>query len=269
MATVPGLTLRFRLALLCGYGAAFAVLSSMDQPTATEAREPAGQYVAADFAPTKDFYARPFGLLSFNGMTRTARWTLERIDRDTKSGDRAGLSFHVDPEVPGEFAASPQDYAGSAYDIGHQAPARDHGDDIKATETVANACPQCPELNRGVWNKVEAYLYTFAHQLGVREVWILTAPAWIPEAGFLRLPVIGKNGVWVPTHCVKAGLVVFNDGSLKMLAWRFSNTKEPESIDEARISVDQAERDLGLDLWKALPRNVQDDLESRKPEGAK
>lgn len=262
-------TARFKFYLIATLAVLGAMALGARWADITLGKDQPGAYSAEDFAPTADFMKRPFGLLSYNGMTRTARWTLERIDRNTKSGDRAGLSFHVDPDVPQEFAASPQDYDKSGYDIGHQACARDHGDDIKATETVANSCPQTPELNRGVWNKTEAYLYTYAHQLGVTEIWILTAPAWIPGDKMLHLPVIGKDRVWVPTHCVKSACVIFNDGSIKLLAWRFSNTKEPESIDDARITVDQAESDVGLDMWHGLPKRQQDILEAQKPEGAK
>lgn len=233
---------------------------------ATEKPEPA--YTLKSLAPEEGYYCVGGSwCYAYSGITRTCRWSLERLDNKTKSGDRSGLSFRVDAFVPAEFAASPADYAESGYDIGHQACARNHGpgrEDIKATETVANACPQTAELNRGEWNQLEAYVYDYAHAVGVKEIWVLTAPAWIPEHGMLHCPAIGKHHVFVPTHCCKAILVVFNDGSLKMQAWCFENDKDPRSIEAAKISVDEFEDKVGLDAWPGLPKDVQDKLEAVK-----
>lgn len=216
-------------------------------------------YTLERLAPTQDYFKRPCGLISYNGMTRTARWTLERIDRHTRGGDRAGIGFHKDADVPAEFAAAPSDYAGSGRDIGHQIPAAD-SDDVRETFTVANACPQTPELNRGPWKTLEARLRLRAQDKEVREIWIVTAPAWLParrhengEYDF-RFEAIGAGCVWVPTHCLKSVLIVHADGSVEIHSWRLPNIDDfgTKTTDDFAITTDQFESDVGLDVWRGV-----------------
>lgn len=227
--------------------------------------ERAPGYTLEQFAPTGDFEKREFGLLSFNGMTRTARWTLERLDRHTRTGDRTGIGFHKDPNVPDEFAPSPRDYAASGFDIGHQAAAGNHGDNIRDTETVANACPQTPALNRGPWKALETKLRFMAHEPDIREVWVLTAAAWLPKVrSDYRFEAIGDGRIWVPTHCEKSALIVKADGSLEVHSWRMPNVDDFGDVipDDFLITTDQLESDCGFNVWRGIPG--ENELESKK-----
>lgn len=220
----------------------------------------------ADWAPTSDFFVRKCGLISYNGMTRTGRWALERIDRNTQHGDRSGLSFHADADVPDEFNATPKSYAGSGFDIGHLiASADDDGDAQKQTFTTANACPETPKMNRGAMAHCEKLCRTLAEQLGVKHVLIYTVPVWLPgQQKIYRFRAIGDSRIWVPTHVVKVAGVFKTDGQVDLFAWRIPNDDDSINLDEARITVDEAESDAGLDFFKAMAKAQQDKLESKK-----
>jgi endonuclease G len=218
----------------------------------------------ASFAPTGDYFVRPCGLVSYNGMARCGRWTLEKIDRHTKHGDRSGLGFRADQDVPDEFNASVASYAGSGKDIGHLIPsADDAGDAQRATFTTSNACPEEPKMNRGVMARCEDHCRTLAQQLGVDYVLIYTAPAWIPAHGSLRCEVIGDSKIWVPTHVYKVAGVFKADGTIELFAWRIPNVDEDQTLDDLQVSVDEAEGDCGLDFFKALPVEQQKKLEAK------
>lgn len=224
----------------------------------------AGKFDLAAWAPTADFLVKPCGLVSYNGMTRTFRWTAEVIDRHTKHGDRSGLSFRADPNVPDEFNASVASYHGSGKDIGHGIPsADDDGDAQKATFTTSNACPEEPAMNRGVMLRAEEFCRTKAQQLGVERVLIYTATAWIPEHGALRVETIGDSRIWVPTHVWKIACVFYADGPIELFAWRIANTKEDQTLDDLLRPVDLAENECGLDFCKALPIEQQKKLEAK------
>lgn len=227
--------------------------------------EAAAKFNLEAWAPTEDYMLKPCGLVSYNGMTRTFRWTEEVIDRHTKHGDRSGLSFRADPNIPKEFNASVESYHGSGYDIGHAIPsADDAGDAQKATFTTANAAPEYPTMNRGVMGRAEDFLRTKAQQLGVERVLIYTATAWVPDHGKLRVETIGESGIWVPTHVWKIGCVFYADGQIELLAWRIANVNDDQTLEDLLRTVDEAEHECGLDFCKALPAEQQKKLEAGK-----
>ncbi len=244
----------------------------------------------AKYAPTSDFYERSFGLISFNGSTRCPRWTLEVLDKFTniKGADREGMSFHVDPQVPREFASRPADYEHSGYDEFHHAAAGNHCRSLgalKSTFTIANAAPGTPELNRGPWKELEEWIRSLAAAKEIKRIWVLTAPAWLPETMneevatgdnpgkcvyTYRFKAIGKDRVQVPTHFGKSILIeqVDKQGkvTLEMHSWLLPNEKdfEPGTFDEYLCTTDGLERTLGLDLWQKIPEPLQSELESEK-----
>jgi|CXWL01.1.fsa_nt_gi endonuclease G len=215
--------------------------------------------------PTADYSLRGDFALSFNGMSKCPRWTLEHLNaaKLKKHADREGIAFHVDKEIPEEFAASPQDYAGSGFDLGHAAAAANHARTetlLRGTFTVANAMPQRPDLNRGAWKNLEASIRTEAEKKGVN-VWVVTAPIYEPGR---RLEAIGDSKVWIPHHCGKAVLIDDN-GALRIQAWIMSNERCSEPLSAYAVTVDTFERRAGIDVYAALNDATEKRLEAAAP----
>ena len=62
-------------------------------------------------------------------------------------------SFHADSRVDVDaFRVKPADYNNSGFDRGHMTPAADYSlsqQAMDSTFTMANVCPQSPQLNKG------------------------------------------------------------------------------------------------------------------------
>lgn len=220
------------------------------------------------YAPTADYRLQGEFLLSYDGSRRCPRWTLELLDRHTlsRNGDHERPAFHVDDKIPARFAASPADYEMSGYDKGHCTPAEDMDHAIApftATFTMANVMPQHPNCNRGVWKALESYVRRLAVADGVARAWVLTAPAWKASdpiqsrAAFLsyaRAKCIGRNQVYVPTHCVKAVLLEHETGGYEMQSWIVPNIEDCRPDPKFyKTSAADVERLVGLDLWHGVP----------------
>jgi len=120
--------------------------------------------------------------------------------------ERAAIAFHADPSVPGTDNAA--DYAGSAFDRGHMAPAADFNFDtasLRETYSFANVCPMTRTLNRGPWRMVEDTVRRKAEAAPVR---VITFPIFLAStnrAGRVSVPdgfakvAIAPDGVavWV------------------------------------------------------------------------
>jgi endonuclease G len=231
------------------------------------------------FAPSAEYRDLGGFLLAYDGRTRTARWTLERLTVGSlvRSASRDGEEFAADDQVPGEFAGWPADYRGSGYDLGHVVAAGNHMGDpraLRATFTVCNAMPQCPAVNRGIWRRLEKHVRGLVRPDNA--VWVVTAPVWLPETMLetggrrsheYRIRAVGPGRVWVPTHCAKAILVEWADGIVSLRAWLIPNRPDvgDGSLDDYEVSIDTLENALGLDLWAALPGEVEADLEAIDP----
>ena len=188
--------------------------------------------------------------VAFDGATRQPRWTLVHLNAATVTGPatRDGLSFKADVETPVEFRPTPRDYAEPIYDIGHLVAANDFGnqDDCAATFTLSNACPQTPELNRGIWKKLEAELQREAL---TADVWIVSMPVWnttdklVRTMGPIRVaPAFGKAAL------IKRG------NAITLKAWIIPHREETRKpLESYRVTTDTLEAVAGLDVWNMLP----------------
>ena len=103
-----------------------------------------------------------------SGLTRTPLYSAEHLTV-TRVLQAKGLKrynkFFPDPHIPESSRAELTHYAHSGYDRGHVAPSADMPDPQSQQESfsLANMVPQVPEVNRGVWGKVEKYVRKMAH----------------------------------------------------------------------------------------------------------
>lgn len=209
-------------------------------------------------------------LIGTPDRTRCPRWTLERLDSRSLRGDtsRDLANWHPDPRVPKEWRITRQAYLESevSYDRGHLACAANHTRSeagMTATFTLANAMPQVPSLNRGLWSQLERQLREQADRPKTA-AWVITLPVWQPgKSGTLTIRTIGE-GVWIPTHCGKA-VLLDTDGVLSLQCWLLPNAVLTGKLDDYRVTGDHLETVSGLDFFAGLADDVEDWLESQVP----
>jgi len=117
----------------------------------------------SNYLSVKSSYAMSYdGVL---GRANWVAWTLE--DTDVGSVARSN-KFIQDDSFPRSFyVIDESDYKYTGYDRGHLCNSEDRTSTVflnRETFLMSNMLPQTPELNRGPWERLEAYCRKLAHR---------------------------------------------------------------------------------------------------------
>lgn len=194
--------------------------------------------------------------LGYDEDWEQARWVAYRLtpkqlrERRVKRTD----DFRRDPTVR-TVSAEREDYRGSGYTRGHLVPAGDMGfsrEAMSETFLLSNVSPQRREHNGAVWRELEET---------TRE-WILDkGPTYVvtgPVVG-QRPERIGRNGVAVPDAFYKVLLTEAGEG----VAFVIPHELQTEPLGAFAVSIDEAERQTGLDFFPELTELATDEVEGR------
>lgn len=212
-------------------------------------------------------------VVAYDGRTRNAAWTLEHLTRRSYQGlgERNKSHFVEADGIPLEYRSTLEDYVGSGFDRGHLAPADAHRGTQELMDqsfNLINISPQNPSFNRGPWRRIELYCKDMLDREDVPELWAITVPLYLPrtpepqgkpDTDVVQYRTIGPNHVAVPTHFAKCMMAEFRG---KPYCWSYCLPNETLDLREAwaqqyRIDVDFVEHWSGLDLWPALPDDVE------------
>jgi endonuclease G, mitochondrial len=156
------------------------------------------------------------------------------------------------------------DFARTGYDRGHMAPnsaiARGYGPEAQVeTFLLSNICPQAPDLNREVWEKLETREKLFADHFD--EVWVIDGPIFGDLNGH-ETPHLA-SGIAVPEAFYKI-MVDENEGRPRVLAVIIPQTVTKDRLPQEFVtSIQEIQKETHLDfLWK-LPAAEQQELESK------
>jgi endonuclease G len=204
-------------------------------------------------------------VLSYNSGRGTPNW-VAWFTRASDLGESIPRPlFQPDPSLPPKLTRIQHgDYSGSGYDRGHMLPSADRFADRRLNEQtfyMTNIVPQTMALNQFPWQKLESY----ARSLARRGNTVYTVAGVYGDAGRL------KGRVTVPANCWKV-IVVFPRGSgieftnrTRVIAVDMPNIDGIENEDWKRYktTVREIEQRAGVDLFSALPRGIQETIETR------
>ena len=132
----------------------------------------------------------------------TPDWVLEVLSKDRFKGDgnRSGLKFRADPDLPAGERSEPKDYSKEAnpkrFAQGHMAPAADmkfSQDAMKESFFLSNIAPQVGlGLNSGIWSDLERLTRQWI--CGHGELVVISGPIYGD-----RPATIGDDKVAVPS----------------------------------------------------------------------
>ncbi len=199
--------------------------------------------------------------LDYNEEHEQPNWVYYTLTSENIAGPaKRSNRFKSDPKVS-TGSATTADYTGSGYDRGHLCPAADMSQSTTAmneTFYMSNMSPQAPSCNRGVWKNSEEFLRRLITEKSNRidTLYVVTGPIFRDNRG-----AIGTNNVTVPGSYYK---VAYSPQQSKMWAFVIPNEKSESPLDTFRTTVDRVEELIGVDLYYQLPRNLQQQLESKR-----
>ena len=196
--------------------------------------------------------------LGYNEDWRIAEWVCYRLTRDEALSNVCGraTAFVKDPAITNNFSRA-SDYARSGYDKGHLAPAADmQWSRTAMTDSfyMSNMTPQLPMFNRGIWKQLETWVRGVA--VVETNIFIVTGP--IVTSNDLA-HTIGANRVVVPSAFYK--VILDETPPRKMIGFLMPNGGSGEALEHFAVSVDEVEDAAGLDFFKVLPDEDEEDLE--------
>lgn len=211
-------------------------------------------------------------VLSHNNETRTPDWVLQELP-DSQLTGRAKRkdNFKADDSLPAEDQAQTQDYKGSGFDQGHQAPAADFKSSQQMTDEsffLSNMAPQVGlSFNRGIWahleEQVRKWLDTRSRLIVVTGPVYDAPDIYVPEVRAIPKPDAPREEterVIVPAAFYK---IVYDPQNGRAIAFLMPNQKLPKrKAAEFRTSIAEIEERTGIDFFTALSKRRQRVLES-------
>jgi endonuclease G len=220
--------------------------------------------------------------LSYNNSKGTPNWVSWHLAKKWLGKARRGNPFAPDTSLPaGFFAVRPNDYRGSGFDRGHVCPSADRSvtkEDQDATFLMSNMMPQSPDLNRMTWEKTEEYCRGQARD-GDEDLYIIAGPAGQGGTGSdgERKVLRGTKGdIVVPAKCWKVVVVLpasitdprkVTAAEARVFAVILPNVQGLSTDWRSfAVPVQDVEKLTGYTFFDRLPRDVADELRTRKPE---
>lgn len=194
----------------------------------------------------------------FNRDTHIPNCTVyELTTNEAQATGKRRDNFQQDPSVEG--CPTLDDYKYSGYDRGHLVPAGD----MKWSEQAMSDCfyltnmlPQKQALNSGAWNQLEQKVRNWA----VRDSALIVVTGPILSK-YDWNTTIGDSRVVVPSRIFKAVLAPYAN-PIRAIAFVYPNKKAEGSLADHAVSIDNIENATGLDLFSALPDDIEDKIEA-------
>lgn len=215
-----------------------------------------------DIGPT-ELVIRKGYVLEHSSVDKIPLWVCESVAAGQLMGRLARHNvFRAGPDLKGA-KSYPDDYTGSGYDRGHQAPAGNQTKDSALKDQtfyMSNIAPQRPSMNRGIWKVLEDKTRSWVIRYGHAYEW--TGPIRCDRQSPLtgqppcERRTIGKNAVAVPLYFYKI-ILVHDQSKWKSIAFVVPNSdfKRPYHLESYIRSIGWIETQTGIDFMPDEPAN--------------
>lgn len=216
--------------------------------------------------PNNYLLVNNYMVISYNRARAIPNWVAWRVSRADMSNLDREDSFRPDDRLPKGWArVTPADYTGSGFDRGHIAPNADRYGSREAADStflMTNIIPQTGDLNRGPWQKLEAYLRTLVTR--GNDVYIYAGV--YGEKGKIKNKITIPANSWKIAVAVPAGAPIsaVNENT-RVIAVDMPNVKGIKNADWQiyRTNVRAIEQKTGYNFFSNLPPPLQDALETK------
>lgn len=202
--------------------------------------------------------------LSYNRTHNTPNWVAWKLTKQMTYGRLPRSDkFWADPAVPKPYRVDWFEYFSEHghWDRGHMCPAGDMKWDEKAMHDcfyMTNMCPQNRKLNDGSWKYLEESCRRWARTEGT--IYIICGPVY--DKGKKHLVIGSDHKIDVPEGFFKAVLSM-REGHEKATGFYYTNTPQQQSMPKAAMTIDELEKKIGMDLFPALPDDLERRIEAR------
>ncbi|EKM33236.1 putative endonuclease [Vibrio harveyi] len=222
--------------------------------------ETCGQHLDKGMPSTNSdqFLCRDGYAVGYNYDTKNADWVAYHITAESVNiTNKRSNSFKEDTEMPDYARSTLADYKGSGYDRGHLAPSATMDftrESMKQSFLMSNMSPQLPGFNRVGWRVLEEHVRDLANEYN--ELYVVTGPIYQGNEG-----TIG-NGVVIPSAFYKVILDPSFDEAIAFIVPH----RDVSSSELANFitTIDEVERQTGLDFFAQTPDSIEDSMESVK-----
>ncbi|EKO3814344.1 DNA/RNA non-specific endonuclease [Vibrio harveyi] len=222
--------------------------------------ETCGQHLDKGMPSTNSdqFLCRDGYAVGYNYDTKNADWVAYHITAESVNiTNKRSNSFKEDTEMPDYARSTLADYKGSGYDRGHLAPSATVDftrESMKQSFLMSNMSPQLPGFNRVGWRVLEEHVRDLANEYN--ELYVVTGPIYQGNEG-----TIG-NGVVIPSAFYKVILDPSFDEAIAFIVPH----RDVSSSELANFitTIDEVERQTGLDFFAQTPDSIEDNMESVK-----
>ncbi len=196
--------------------------------------------------------------LAYDEETEQAEWIIYRLtSQQVRQGKaRRTDDFREDPLVK-SGSATLDDYSRTGFDRGHLAPAADFKWSEQAMSEsfyFSNMSPQWPGFNRGIWKRLEEQVRDWA--VSENDLIVVTGPVFK-----YATQTVGENKVAVPDYYYKVVMDI-HPPRYKAIGFILKHEKSNTPLPLLAVSVDSVESFTGIDLFPALPDDLEEPLES-------
>ncbi|MGI9918794.1 DNA/RNA non-specific endonuclease [Vibrio owensii] len=234
-----------------------SLVTLLSFPTLAEA---CGQHLDKGMPSTNSdqFLCRDGYAVGYNYDTKNADWVAYHVTAESVNiTNKRSNSFKEDTEMPDYARSTLADYKGSGYDRGHLAPSATMDftrESMKQSFLMSNMSPQLPGFNRVGWRVLEEHVRDLANEYN--ELYVVTGPIYEGNEG-----TIG-NGVVIPSAFYKVILDPSFDEAIAFIVPH----RDVSSSELANFitTIDEVERQTGLDFFAQTPDSIEDNMESVK-----
>lgn len=197
--------------------------------------------------------------VSFNRSWNIPNWVAYEFSSEETRGDEERLtSFSPDPLV--KDPVQHYDYSNSGYDRGHMAPAADmkwSAEAMAESFYTTNICPQNHNLNTKSWNNLEIHVRYLARRSDC--LYVCTGPV-VENTD----QTIGRDHKIVVPQAFFKVLLKQDNGEWKAIGFVMENKSEGTKLGIAHFArtIDEIERQTGIDFFYNLPDSVEDEIEA-------
>ena len=222
--------------------------------------ETCGQHLDKGMPSTNSdqFLCRHGYAVGYNYDTKNADWVAYHITAESVNiTNKRSNTFKEDTEMPDYARSTLADYKGSGYDRGHLAPSATMDftrESMQQSFLMSNMSPQLPGFNRVGWRVLEEHVRDLANEYN--ELYVVTGPIYEGNEG-----TIG-NGVVIPSAFYKVILDPSFDEAIAFIVPH----RDVSSSELANFitTIDEVERQTGLDFFAQTPDSIEDNMESVK-----